>query len=950
MRKVLIQSVAVAAVLSMSTPIYAGDITPFSGDINPFSGDINPFSGDINPFSGDINPFRGDIDPFYGDISPFWGDTSSFWGDVSPYGGDAAFWGTLSTSNSVNGQSVYWETVGPMWGDINKKWAGLGTYDASSSYDYFLLRNDLNAMITLTEAQWGAQIFAATGQNARPGFVDPLLAKYGLTYSNLSTFDDLTAAERSAFFMDWYDGLMVYSGQDRVDHWMPQVNWSPALTQDQGEGHDAIVGLLDVRISANDDNLDYLNNIGGYAVSAHEHGAAVASLIAARHDGEGLMGIAPRATINAYAPFDATGSSSIADVATGIAALTNSGANVINMSLGLPTWTMHQDIANIFLTPEAQAASATTTFVIASGNEGIVQTTDVNWAAGANFSNLLVVGSVDPNSNISFFSNTPGETCLLVGGVCNEDNKLKNRFLVAPGELILVSDNNGGTTRMSGTSFAAPIVTGAVSLVHDRWPWLQDHSDVTTDIILQTATDLGAPGVDAVYGHGLLNIEAAQSPLNYDDLTIYVPNSNGGLQQQSSGAFKNSFLSSGSLDLWELQGAKIFAIETIGNTYRDFTIPLSTSLHGQSGTFQGNTEQYQRHVQKGLTEWLGTTSFASETSVATPIGNTAGFDIAMLASASTSATNDKSFNSGLSLKSHKRGLSLRMGEGMDIVSLSDNGKIAGFTGNISGTEAGNPYLSLAAGGSFAAVDKEVGKNFIVSLGMSELKDDHSYIDEQTGQQVLDDVQFDKTEASAAYASVSYQPTRKLRLDVTYTRLDEQTGMLGAQGVGAFALDSGAISNALTIGADYQVTPTLRLSAATTAGETESYAQSDQILRIGEGGLTSTSFLVSARKDSVFKRNDRFKLSFSQPLHVEDGDLTYNSVQVTDRSTGELGQVEERWRLGGGARHIITEAEYSFPVMKDNGEFSVFGRIDTGDVDVAGEYEEAATGLRFSVKF
>ena len=478
----------------------------------------------------------------------------------------------------------------------------------------------------------------------------------------------------------------------------------------------------------------------------------------------------------------------------------------------------------------------------------------------------------------------------------------------------------------------------------------KNFSDITTDIILQTATDLGAPGVDAVYGHGLLNIEAAQSPLNFDDLSIYVPRAGGGLTKKSSAAFKQSFISPGMLSLWELQGAKIFAVETLGDTHRDFTIPLSTSLYGQSGTFQGNTEQYQRHVQRGLNKWLKKTSFDGVQAVETPITRTAGFDVAMLASQSENATNEKSFNSGLSLKSHKRGLTLRLGEGMDIVSLTGTGKIAGFTGNTSGTEAGNPYLSLAAGGSFAAVDKEVGKNFIVSLGMSELKDDHSYIDEQTGQQVLDDVQFDKAEASAAYASVSYQPTRKLRLDVTYTRLDEETGMLGAQGVGAFALDTGAISNALTIGADYQVTPTLTLSAATTAGQTDSYAQSDQILRIGEGGLTSTSFLVSARKDSVFKRNDRFKLSFSQPLHVEDGSLTYNSVQVTDRATGEIGQVEERWRLGGGARHIITEAEYSFPVMKDNGEFSVFGRIDTGDVDVAGEYEEAATGLRFSVKF
>jgi len=40
-------------------------------------------------------------------------------------------------------------------------------------------------------------------------------------------WETLTGPRRNQFFLDWYDGLMRYSGTDRVDHWMPAVTWTP---------------------------------------------------------------------------------------------------------------------------------------------------------------------------------------------------------------------------------------------------------------------------------------------------------------------------------------------------------------------------------------------------------------------------------------------------------------------------------------------------------------------------------------------------------------------------------------------------------------------------------------------------------------------------------------------------------------------------------------------------
>lgn len=60
---------------------------------------------------------------------------------------------------------------------------------------------------------------------------------------------------------------------------------------------------------------------------------------------------------------------------------------------------------------------------------------------------------------------------------------------------------------MTGTSMAAPHVTGALGLLFERFPYLD--SAQVRDVLLTTATDLGAAGVDEVYGWGLMNLAKA---------------------------------------------------------------------------------------------------------------------------------------------------------------------------------------------------------------------------------------------------------------------------------------------------------------------------------------------------------------------------------------------------------------------------------------------------------
>ncbi|HVJ38418.1 MAG TPA: autotransporter domain-containing protein [Stenotrophomonas sp.] len=65
----------------------------------------------------------------------------------------------------------------------------------------------------------------------------------------------------------------------------------------------------------------------------------------------------------------------------------------------------------------------------------------------------------------------------------------------------------GGHSAKTGTSFATPVVTGALAVLMERYPYL-DNAQVR-DVMLTTATDLGAPGVDPVFGWGALNLRKA---------------------------------------------------------------------------------------------------------------------------------------------------------------------------------------------------------------------------------------------------------------------------------------------------------------------------------------------------------------------------------------------------------------------------------------------------------
>ena len=990
--KTLLQSVAVAAIAVASPAVGqtsespATEISPLYGNIGAFYGNIGAFDGLLDPEYGNIGAFYGNIGAFYGNIGAFYGNIGAFEGSLDPeYGNIGAFYGNIGAfDGTLDAQygniGAFYGNIGAFYGNIGAFYGNIGAFDGEIDPSYGNIgafdgdgyaqvnlywaqfsqhwdgKEDLwtnplkalqlgahfNDMISSTKALWQPRITAAGGGTFEAEFLNPLLARYGINRNNPLSMQALSASERAQFFVEWHDGLMEYSGADRIDHWMMGVNWSPSLTQQQGSGVDSIIGLLDATVDGDADISDNLGYSGGYNNALNAHGIGVASLMVGAHDGKGLMGIAPRASVVAYNPFDETNSAGWADVRTGILALAERNASVINMSLGVSGYTLHPEWGDIFFDAEVASATESRIFVMAAGNDGAVQPENVAW----NFDldpNLIIVGAVDPAGEISVISNTPGNACLMDGSACAE--RLKNRFMVAPGEFILLPDGQGGFVRRSGTSFAAPLVSGAITLLHDRWPWLAQHPDESVEIILSSARDLGAPGVDAVYGHGLLDVQASQSPLDFNNLEYYEVR-NGQVVAKPASSLKGAGIDT----TWETDGVYFQLYEPIGDTYRDFVVPVSSQLVGKVGTLTDAQEYLQQFAAGRLTDWLGGTLGA------TPFSDVASITSFVTPSLQVTTSSGRPYGDLMITSGRAPHTAMRIaGPGLAFTAGYGNGAMAmnaqeglGLASDYGAQGGVNPMLGLASGGAFFGAELPVAGATSFSFGWTEQRLDHDRDRFLSDEQRAAYSGIADRRADAVNLRVTHRASESLSLSGSYARIRERNSLLGVQSHNIREMDRGAVTDTFTVASTLKVGEGVTFALSGTAGRTRSDQAPEQGFSTS-GDVLSSSFAFSATFEDVVGRGDALRLSVAQPFHVESGDLAYTSVQVVDRTTGELGVASQTFGIDGNARGFTGELLYAAPILDQAGEIGLFGRAELqsgGNADV----NQMAAGARISVRF
>ncbi|MDI6831131.1 MAG: DUF5719 family protein [Actinomycetota bacterium] len=210
------------------------------------------------------------------------------------------------------------------------------------------------------------------------------------------------------------------------------------------------------------------------------HGTHVAGIIAAAGDnGEGVAGMAWRARILPVRVLDGSGYGYYSDIVAGIRYAADRGARVINLSLGGGASSRALQEAVDY------ASSRGCLLVAAAGNGGL---DSLSYPAACE--GVLGVGATDSEDRPASFS-----------------NRGEGLDLVAPGVAIYATYTGGRYASLSGTSMAAPQVSGTLALMLSREPGL-DVGEAEARLT-GSARDLCERGWDAASGWGILRVDGA---------------------------------------------------------------------------------------------------------------------------------------------------------------------------------------------------------------------------------------------------------------------------------------------------------------------------------------------------------------------------------------------------------------------------------------------------------
>lgn len=232
-----------------------------------------------------------------------------------------------------------------------------------------------------------------------------------------------------------------------------------------------------------------------YVGSEDSHGTHGAGTIAATRDNDtGIAGIAGNSSVKVMivkALGGSEGSGSTESIIKAIQYAEDNGAVICNLSFGTST----NDSAL-----KKAIANSSMLFVAAAGNgddwtgQGVNDDTNPIYPAAYDLDNIISVANLSYDGNLHYSSNY-GSTSV---------------DLAAPGSYILSTTPENGYSYMTGTSMAAPMVTGVAAMIYSQY------TDVTLNQVKEMIL-LSAKSLDSLSGKvatgGMLDASAA---LSYD--------------------------------------------------------------------------------------------------------------------------------------------------------------------------------------------------------------------------------------------------------------------------------------------------------------------------------------------------------------------------------------------------------------------------------------------------
>jgi len=309
-------------------------------------------------------------------------------------------------------------------------------------------------------------------------------------------------------------------------------------------GQNVVVGVVDTGFSGEGKYLkDKIVAFRNYVENSQEtntnHGDSVSMIIAGNADSTWqnnagyVGGIAPGAKVSQAHLFDRGGSVSYTTFEQIYSDMLNDGVSIVNHSIGTKSWSLSEggtvgagidyfrQIAAKYVDQHGMLFvwSASNDSKDYPGDWGAMQLTDSRLQTGG----YLTVVAVNDAGEMPGYSNKCGP----VAKYC----------LAAPVNIDMPTyAYESGSQLFAGTSAAAPVVSASAALVKQTFPYMK--GDQIGQVLLGTARDIGAPGVDPVFGYGMVDVaKAIRGPSKFDWGDFNVSFSGGSVWQNDiSGA------------------------------------------------------------------------------------------------------------------------------------------------------------------------------------------------------------------------------------------------------------------------------------------------------------------------------------------------------------------------------------------------------------------------------
>ncbi|WP_254764178.1 S8 family serine peptidase [Natrinema marinum] len=418
---------------------------------------------------------------------------------------------------------------------------------------------------------------------------------------------------------------------------LEQINATDVWDEYGVNGSGATVAVLDTGVDASHPDIDlYTNNSsdptypGGWAefdqygrrVSGStpqdfgDHGTHVSATVAGGNASGTHIGVAPGVDLlhGAVLTDCETGcSGTYSQIIEGMQWAIDRDADVVSMSLGAQTY------AEQFIDPVRNAQSSGTIVVSSSGNGG-------NGTSGSpgNVYDTFAIGAATETGDIATFSS--GETIVTDDAWSSPPADWPDSYTVpnvaAPGSWVESAVPGGGYQSKSGTSMAAPHVTGSIALLLSANENLQP--DEVTAALEETAwkPDGEPAGQDTRYGHGIIDVKAAVDATSLVTLSGTVTDRAGepvanATVSVDGGRWNATTNATGAYELQVIPGDRTVTVDATGHHPDTETLSLSSG----TAVTHDVTLDFVTVVDGGLPEPLESNSSVTTTFNVTGLEN-----------------------------------------------------------------------------------------------------------------------------------------------------------------------------------------------------------------------------------------------------------------------------------------------------------------------------------------